>query len=216
MILALESRRAEMIKRACTLVALSLLVSFGFAKDKTKVTLPSYVLHARTVAVILDRSANMSIDDPQANVTAQKDVEAALLKWGRFEPVSNKNDADLIVVVRKGNGRLMDETVPDARQNSGGINPIDHGGSIGPQRGPQSNLPGEPGLGPNQQTSRSPTEIGDSEDSFTVFKGGENPHDATPAWKYVARDGLNPEFLPAVAAFKKAVTAADKAAAEKP
>jgi hypothetical protein len=205
-----------MPKRVSTLIALGLVVTFGFAKDKTKATLPPYVLHARTVAVIIDRTANMSIDDPQANLTAQRDVEAALLKWGRFEPVSNTQSADLIVVVRRGNGRLMDETVPDARQNSGGINPTDHGGSMGPQRSSQPNLPTEPGLGPGQQTSRYPSDIGDTEDSFTVFKGGDNPQYATPAWKYVARDGLNPQTVPAVAAFKKAVAAADKAAAQKP
>jgi hypothetical protein len=205
-----------MPKRLSTLIAVSLVVTFGFAKDKTKGTLPPYVLHARTVAVIIDRTANMSIEDPQANLTAQRDVEAALLKWGRFEPVSNTQAADLIVVVRRGNARLMDEAVSDPRQNSGGINPIDHGGSIGPQRSSQPNLPTEPGLGPGQQTSRSPADMGDADDSFTVFKGGDNPLYATPAWKYVARDGLNPQTVPAVAAFKKAVTAADKAAAQKP
>jgi hypothetical protein len=196
-------------------MALSLVVTFGFAKDKTKSTLPPYVLQARTVAVIIDRAANMSIDDPQANLTAQRDVEAALLKWGRFEPVSNGEAADLIVVVRKGNERLMDETVPDPRQGSGGINPIDHSGSIGPQRTSQPNLPTQPGLGPNQETSRSPTDMRDAEDSFTVFKGSDNPLYATPAWKYVARDGLNPLTVPAVSAFKKAIAAADKAAAQK-
>jgi hypothetical protein len=193
-----------MLKRVSSLMALSLVVTFGFAKDKTKGTLPPYVLQARTVAVIIDRTANMSIDDPRANQTAQKDVEA------------NTEAADLIVVVRRGNGRLMDDTIPDPRQNSGGINPIDHGGSIGPQRNSQPNLPTEPGLGPNQQTSQSPADMRDAEDSFTVFKGSDNPLYATPAWKYVARDGLNPQTVPAVAAFKRAIAAADKAAAQKP
>jgi hypothetical protein len=199
-----------MLKRVSTLIALGLVVTFGFAKDKTKATLPPYVLQARTVVVIIDRTANMSIDDPQANITAQRDVEAALLKWGRFEPVSNTQGADLIIVVRRGNARLMDETVPDPRQNGIGVNPIDHGGSIGPQRSSQ------PGLGPNQQTSQSPADMRDAEDSFTVFKGGDSPVYANPVWKYVGREGLNPQTVPAVAAFKKAVAAADKAAAQKP
>ena len=56
--------------------------------------------------------------DPQANARAQKDVEAALLKWGRFDLVlSESKSADLVIVVRKGNGRPMDDAMPDARQN---------------------------------------------------------------------------------------------------
>jgi hypothetical protein len=203
----------EMTRRVSTLVALGLVVSFGFAKDKTKNTLPAYVLQAQTVAILIDPGANFSIDGPQANLAAQKDVEAALLKWGRFQPVSDKQAADLIIVVRKGNERLTGVAVPDPRQTNGGINSIDRGGPIGPQRGSQPNLPAEPGAGPSQQD---PTEIANAEDYFAVFKGGENPRDATPAWRYVGRDGLNPLTVPAVAAFKKAVANAEKAATPKP
>ena len=109
-----------MLRRVSTLVALTFLVTLGFAKDKTKNTLPPYVLQAKTVAIIIDPNAGMSIDDPQANARAQKDVEAALLKWGRFDLVSETKSADLIIVVRKGNGRPMDDAMPDARQNNGG------------------------------------------------------------------------------------------------
>lgn len=200
-----------MAKRVPALFLLSLLVTFGFAKDKTKNTLPAYVLEAHTVAVIIDPKAGISIDDPRANQAAQKDVEAAFLKWGRFEPVSETKTADLIVVVRKGNSRLMDETLPDPQQNNG-INPSNRGGSGGPPRGSQPDLPGEPGLGSSQQGPRSSTEIGEGEDSFAVFKGGENPLYATPVWTYSARDSLSSQGTPAVAAFKRAVSAADKAA----
>jgi hypothetical protein len=202
-----------MPKRASTLFALGLLVTFGFAKDKTKNILPAYVLQAKTVAVIIDPNASISIDDPRANQAAQKDVEAAFLKWGRFEPVSEPKAADLIVVVRRGTGRLMDETNLDSRPNNG-INP-DNRGSIGSPRGSQPTLPSEPGLGPSQQTPHSQTEIGEAEDSFAVFKGGENPLYATPVWTNAARDSLNPQTVPAVAAFRRAVAAADKASAEK-
>lgn len=200
-----------MAKRVPALFVMSLLVAFGFAKDKAKNTLPAYVLQAHTVAVIIDPKAGISIDDPRANQAAQKDVEAAFLKWGRFEPVSEPKDADLLVVVRKGNSRLMDETLPDPRQNNG-INPSNRGGSVGPPRGSQPDFPGEPGLGPSQQGPHSPTEMEYAEDSFAVFKGGENPLYATPVWTYSARDGLSSQAAPAVAAFKRAVAAADKAA----
>jgi hypothetical protein len=208
-----------MPKRAFTLFAVSLLATFGFAKDKTKNTLPAYVLHAQTVAVIIEPGAGMSIEDPRANQVAQKDVEAALLKWGRFEPVLSTQAADLIIVVRKGNGRLMDETIPDPRQNNraGVINPTDNGVSMGGQHGPQPGLSSDAGLGPNQGSPHPQTEIGQADDSFAVFKGGgENPLDAAPAWRYMAKDGLSSPGVPAVAAFRKAVADADKAAAKQP
>jgi len=87
-----------MVKRASAVFLLSLLATWGFAKDKTKNILPAYVLQAKTVAVVIDPSAGISIDDPRANEMAQKDVEAAFLKWGRFEPVSDPKTADLIAV----------------------------------------------------------------------------------------------------------------------
>src|SRR5271165_179983 len=102
------AEEAEMKSRVSTLLALGLVVSFGFAKDKTKNTLPPYVLQAHTVAVIIDPGAGISMEGPQANLAAQKDVEAALLKWGRFQTVSDKQTADLMIVLRKGDERLTD------------------------------------------------------------------------------------------------------------
>ncbi len=85
-----------MPNRASTLIATSLLMaSSGFAKDKTKHSLPFYVLHARTVAILVDPDAGVSIDDPRANQVAQKDVETALLNWGRYEPILATQAADL-------------------------------------------------------------------------------------------------------------------------
>lgn len=198
-----------MPRRVSTLLALTFLVTVAFAKDKTKNTLPAYVLQAKTVAIIIDPNAGMSIDDPQANERAQKDVEAALLKWGRFDLVSETKSADLIIVVRKGNGRPMDDAMTDARQNNGGdvINSSGRGGSMGPPRG---------SLPPSTADPQSPGRIGLAEDSFAVFKGGQNPLDANPAWKYMGTDGLSPQTVPAVVAFRKAVAAAEKAVAEKP
>jgi hypothetical protein len=204
-----------MLKRASALFAVSLLVTLGFAKDK-KNALPAYVLSAKTVAVIIDPSAGISIDNPRANDEAQKDVEAALLSWGRFEPVLSKQTADLIIVLRRGSGRMMNETMPDPRNDrTGVITPTDNGGSMG-QRGPQPGMAGGPGMGPGQQSPNSQAEIGQADDWFVVYKGGEEkPLDTPPAWRYVAMDALSPHSVPAVAAFRKAVENAEKAAAAK-
>jgi hypothetical protein len=201
-----------MLKRAFAVFLLSLLATCGFAKDKTKNILPAYVLQAKTVAIVIDPNAGISIDDPRANEVAQRDVEAAFLKWGRLNPVSDPKTADLIVMVRKGNGRLMEEGLPDIRQN-GGINPNNRGGSIGPPRGSQSDQSPDPGLGSSRQSSQ--PGMGDAADLFSVFKGGQNTLYATPVWTYAGRDGLSPQNVPAVTAFKKAVAAAEKAEAEK-
>ena len=56
----------------------------------------------KTIAVVIDPNSQFSIDDPHANGMAQRDVEAALLKWGRFQTVSDAQSADLVVVIRKG------------------------------------------------------------------------------------------------------------------
>ena len=146
-----------MLRRASTLFVVSLLVTLGFAKDK-KAILPAYVLSAKTVAVIIDPTAGISIDDPRANQDAQKDVEAALLSWGRFEPVLSTRMADLIIVVRRGNGRMMNETIPDPRQNDrpGSVTQTDNGISMGGQHGPQPGMSGGPGDGIEPDLSQSP------------------------------------------------------------
>jgi hypothetical protein len=207
-----------MLKRASTFFVVSLLVTLGFAKDKKSV-LPAYVLTAKTVAVMIDPTAGISIDDPRANQNAQKDVEAALLSWGRFEPVVSTRMADLIIVVRKGTGRMANETIPDPRQNDrpGAATQTDNGIAMGGQHGPQPGMTGGPG-GPGTGPSPSPQmEIGQAADSFVVYKGGDDrPLDTPPAWRYNASDGLNPHSVPAVAAFRKAIENAEKAAAKKP
>jgi hypothetical protein len=197
-----------MVKRAFTVFLISLLATCGFAKDKTKNILPAYVLQAKTVAVVIDPNAGISIDDPRANDVAQKDVEAAFLKWGRFEPVSDPKTADLIVMVRKGNSRLMDESMPDPRQNNG-ITPNNRAGSIGSQ----PDLSADPGIRGSRQLPQAG--MGDAGDLFSIFKGGQNTLYATPVWTYAGRDGLSPQNVPAVTAFKKAMAAAEKAEAEK-
>jgi hypothetical protein len=197
-----------------------LLVPFALAKGKSKDVLPGYVLTAKTVSVVIDPESGIDPEDPRANEIARKDVEAALLNWGRFEPMVAGQPADLIIVVRRGQRRPVSETIPDPRQNDrvGAINPTDNGMQIG---GRQGQPPANPGMGPTPgpagQSPITQTEIGAVDDSFAVYDGsGARPLEAPPAWRYVAHDALQPRLVPAVAQFRKAVAAAEKAAANRP
>ena len=61
----------------------TLLVTPALAKDKNKRLLPAYLLHARTVRVLIDPDAGESLDQPYSNSIARESVEKALLEWGR-------------------------------------------------------------------------------------------------------------------------------------
>jgi hypothetical protein len=219
------------------MMAAVLLPSFTLAKDKSKSTLPTYVLQAQTVSVIIDPSAGESLDDPRANEVAQRDVETALLNWGRFQPLLAGRNADLVIVVRRGTGKMASGTVHDPRQGRRpvAIDPTDTGIDVGMQRGQPppyagdtpdasqgSSIPSQngPQNGPMTGDRAHPqAEMGTSvaEDSFLVYRGRtENPLDGSPVWRYEAKNALKPHSVPAVEAFRKAVDEAEQAAAKQP
>jgi hypothetical protein len=205
----------------------SFLVAFGlmlvapaFAKDDTPI-MPQYILRARTVAVIIDPGAGVSVRDPNANQTARKDVETALLNWGRFQPIMSVDEADLVIVIRKGTKAPADVTVADPRQNRRGgmIDPTGDGISIGAQHGQPP--PASSGSRPPVPVSSGPestaptTQAGTPGDVFEVYEGKvENPLDGSPGWRYVKKDALHSHDVPAVAAFRKAIDEAEKQAAK--
>lgn len=206
-----------MYRRALVLMAMSLVaVSFGFAKKKAKSTMPTYVLSARTVAVVIDPNAGVSVDDPRANEVAQQDVETALANWGRFATQPSTQSADLIIVVRKGHERLVNETISESRENNRpvSISPPHNGRPTVDQQEQPSIMPGDASTDSAGDPSHPQMEIGDRDDSFTVYEGGSGDAlDKDPAWRYVAKDGLRSHSVPAVDAFRNAVAEADKAAA---
>jgi hypothetical protein len=209
------------MRRRIALALLATLTISGFAsaKEKQKKSpLPLTVLNAKTISIIIDPEAGRSIENPLGNQTAQKDVEAAILKWGRFQPMLATQGADLIIVLRKGSGRLTDATIPDPRNNSrpGSITPSDDGISAGGQRGNQPGLSNRPPQMQPQDTSGTQAEISNPEDSFLVYDGRTNaPLDSPAIWRYIAPDGLRPHSVPAVDAFRKAVAETEKIAASK-
>jgi hypothetical protein len=206
-----------MLHRSVALIAAFLLLTAtGFGKDKKKPILPAYVLTARTVTVIIDPQAGISVDDPRANEIARKDVETALLKWGRFDVRMDGQGVDLVIVIRKGHGRAVEPTISNPRQNNpaGSIDPYDNGIGIGAQHGraPDSPVPTSAGQTPHPQI-----EAGSTQDYFAVYRGDiEKPLDAPAAWRCIATDALQSPSVPAVDRFRKVIADAEKAAAKGP
>ncbi len=198
-----------------TLVNLSLVLvctCLASANNRKKDVLPAEVLNAQTVVVLVDPEAGMPTSAPLENRTAQEDVEKALAKWGRLKPILIGNSADLVITVRRGNGKIAQPTVSGEPTNDRPVVvvPSDNGMHIGVQQGrpPDSTQPPpqntSPGLGGEASTV--------TEDTFLVYKGGTGGAaiEGAPVWRYVAKNALRSPDVPAVAEFRKAVEAAVK------
>jgi len=192
-------------------VAVFLLTCLVSAKEKKKPVLPDYLLNARTAAVIIDPNAGIPVSNPGANKTAQDDVEKALLRWGRINPVIDISQADLVIVVRKGSGKTVQPTVSGPPQNDRPVivQTTDGGIRIGGQAG----HPPDPAQGDDPQPTRrgQGAETGPVEDMFAVYEGRVNsPLDQAPAWRYVAKNALSSPNVPAVAELRKLIEEAVK------
>jgi hypothetical protein len=185
--------------------------------DKKK-ALPAYVLKARTISVLVDPQAGIALEDPLANQTARGEVEKAIMKWGRFTVVFEGMEPDLIIVVRKGQGRRVQPTISSGPIPSDGpviVQPADPGIRIGAQgRPPNSTQTSPRESGPHPQVEAGPTE-----DMFVLYEGGvDHPQrlDRPPVWRYLANDALHSPDVPAVAEFRKLIEESEKQQKPKP
>lgn len=196
-----------------------LAVSLGLAlccviadgKDKKKILLPTDVLQARTVLVLIDPDAGVSPTSPYANRTAQEDVEKALMKWGRFELATDLSSADLVITVRKGSGRIAQPTIGGIPNNNRPIifEPTETGGRAGGSRGTPP-MAGDP-TAPRRSDPTPEVEVGARDDMFVVYRGKrDNALDAASVWRYSAKNALNHPEVPAVDAFHKLIVEAEK------
>jgi hypothetical protein len=203
----------SMLPRLSLLLFLVLLFAcFAPANTKKKDALPAEVLEAQTVVVLVDPDAGMSTSAPLVNRTAQEDVEKALAKWGRLRLVLiGGNNADLVITVRKGNGKVVQPTVSGEPTNDRpvGVVPSDNGIHVGVQQGRPPDSTQAP---PADTAPRLGGEVGPTEDTFLVYRGGSGspPLERAPVWRYVSKNALHSPDVPAVAEFRKAVEAAIK------
>jgi hypothetical protein len=196
------------IRRVTAILVLA--SSLAFAGNDKKPVLPAYVLRAETVFVLIDPDAGTSPASPLANQKARDDVEKAIMKWGRFRLVMEPGSADLIVVVRKGSGKVVQPTIGGLPTNDRPViaQPTDNGTRLGGQKG---RPPGSTDPSPQDTHPTPQIEAGMTDDMFVVYQGGAgNPLDGPAAWRYMNKDALKSPSVPAVAEFRKAIEEAEK------
>ena len=193
-----------------TCLLLVLLPTAILAKDKDKTSLPDYVLRARTVWVVVSPDSGAQLNHPTANSTAQQAVQSALAAWGRFTLVEGE-DADLVIAVRAGAGKLVSPTIEtgstDTRES---VQPGNGNVRIFGQQG-RGPAMSEPTYDPKHTGPHVGKEIGRGDDTFEVYRGGmAYSLNASPLWRYSAKDALKGPNVSAVEQFRKAVAAAEQ------
>jgi len=174
---------------------------FANGKDKKKALLPVDILQAQTVLVTVDPDAGVDLQDPNANRIACENVETALVK-GMAEAVARGSTADLIIVIRKGNGKAakptiggtpVNQTPPVIGQSTGSTTQI--GGRVenappcdaaDPRCG-ASESQSPLNDGPSPSGAHPQMDVGSTQDTFAVYRGGPDPLGAPSVWRYTAR-----------------------------
>ena len=195
---------------------LLLLAGVSAAKQKEKPALPADVLQARTVMVVIAPDAGEPLNDPQANARAQDEVEKALMRWRRFEVVSEPSLADLVISVRKGTGNTASPTIKGGPidQRPVIVQPTDGSIRLGGHTGQPTGASGQDSIDAHPHMS---TEYGGADDAMEVYRGKRNMSEAldSPAvWRYRGKDGFQPPKVTAVEQFRKAVVESEKAEAK--
>ena len=68
-----------------------------------------------------------------------------------------------------------------------------------------------PNMDPPNQGPHMGNEVGSTDDSFAVYRGGiSDPLNSSPVWRYIAKDCLRAPKVTAVEEFRKAIAEAEK------
>ena len=214
------------LRKILAVTTIILCSALAPAKDKKKALLPADVLRARTVLVIVDPTAGVDVRDPNANRDARANVEKALDQWGRFTLVQDGLTADLVITVRKGNGKLVQPTIGGTPIN--GTPPVSGGTSSSPTQTTTragvrwgTGNPNDPSNAGTQPSTPEPQiEAGSPQDMFVVYRGSTDPNwsplDAPPVWRYSGKDALASPSVPAVEVFRKLIADSEKELAAHP
>lgn len=191
-------------------VAFTLVLSVAgavllYAKDKKQPNVPAAFGQAHTVYVesVNGQQFDRNLDPEDRMAIA--DVQDALQAWKRYRLVTQREDADIVIVVRRGNGLSRDRDAgPIDNPNRGpASSPMPNGL---PNRGvdpntppmPGQQRPGGPDVGPDMQT-------GSVEDLFEVCQVNANGKLTRPLWNRTMQDGLRGPHLFLFEQFRDAV-----------
>ena len=157
-----------------------LFFSAVFAVAQSSEPLPKLVAHARYILVTTysgDDLTNPHVtpDDRQAVVNVQN----AIKKWGRFALAYKAQDAELILLVRK--GRFV-ESMPGIRIGAGSDT--------------------KPGV-----ATEVPTDVGDPRDMLALYDASKGI-DSAPLWRGLMKSGLNPPQMDLMGELRDAVESA--------
>ena len=208
------------------LAVTAIILCSALASAKKKAILPVDVLRARTVLVIVDPTAGVDARDPNANRAARTAVEKALDQWGRFTLVQEGLTADLVIAVRKGNGKFIQPTIGGTPIN--GTPPVSGSTTNTPTQSTTrggvrwgSTGPNDPSNAGTQPSTPEPQiEASSPQDMFVVYRGSTDPNwsafDAPPVWRYSGKDALESPSVPAVEVFRKLIAESEKQLASHP
>ena len=196
-----------------SLVIFFLMVSCLAAagKDKKKAVLPNDILEATSVVVVVDPDAGVALDAPNANQTAREGVEKAIMDWGRFVLVQDVSSADLVIEIRKGNGKMAQPTISGIPINNRPvmIDTADTGIAGAGRRG-TGPAAGDPTNDRGQRPAPQ-IEVGQSQDMLVVYRGKrDNALDYPAVWRYAEKDALRSPGVPAVVEFRKLIVESEK------
>jgi len=189
-------------------VALLLTVSAALplqAKNKKQPSVPAVFGQAQYVYVQAVDGRQFDPNLYPEDREAIADVQDALSNWRRYVLVMDRDEADLVIVVRRGRAAEAGVGVsPRGLPNSGGIG-AGSGGTQTPGQGRAGTPAGGQIGGPAIETG---AEVGPSDDFFEVCQLDTDRKLTPPLWERTMPDGLD---APRVLLFQQFREAVDKA-----
>jgi hypothetical protein len=142
--------------------------------------------------------------DPQERMTIA-DVQDALQAWKRYRLVTQREDADIVIVVRRGHWMDSEPGMTPMENPNRGTDPNNMPGSL-PNRGMDPNASSMPGMQrPGGPVNSPGMQTGATEDVFEVCQVNVNGKLTRPLWSRTMENGLREPRLFLFQQFRDAV-----------